>query len=75
MQAADVNGLGVGTDPRARRLIDDAQMTRFVKKIMVFSSGGAFLDGYVLSIIGVALVQLTPALGLTPAQGTARAGS
>lgn len=48
-----------------RRLIDDAQMNRFLKKIVFFSSGGSFLDGYVLSIIGVALVQLTPALGLT----------
>ncbi|MCV2394459.1 sugar porter family MFS transporter [Actinotalea sp. M2MS4P-6] len=54
-----------------RRLIDDAQTTRFVKKIVLFSSGGAFLDGYVLSIIGVALVQLTPALGLTDAQTAA----
>jgi putative MFS transporter len=48
-----------------RRLIDDAQMNRFLKKIMFFSSGGSFLDGYVLSLIGVALIQLTPALGLT----------
>lgn len=51
--------------PSGRRLIDDAQMNRFLKKIMFFSSGGSFLDGYVLSIIGVALIQLTPALGLT----------
>jgi putative MFS transporter len=57
--------------PRPPQLIDDAQMTRFAKKIVVFSSGGAFLDGYVLSIIGVALVQLTPALGLTDAQAAA----
>lgn len=48
-----------------RRLIDDAQMNRFLKKIMFFSSGGSFLDGYVLSIIGVALIQLTPVLGLS----------
>ena len=48
-----------------RRLIDDAQMNRFLRKIMFFSSGGSFLDGYVLAIIGVALIQLTPALGLT----------
>ncbi len=48
-----------------RRLIDDAAMNRFLKKIMFFSSGGSFLDGYVLSLIGVALIQLAPALGLT----------
>lgn len=57
--------------PSTRRLIDDASMTPFVKKIVLFSSGGAFLDGYVLSVIGVALVQLTPALGLTSAQTAA----
>jgi putative MFS transporter len=47
-------------------LIDDAQMNPFLKKIVFFSSGGSFLDGYVLSVIGVALVQLTQALALTP---------
>ncbi|MCG2798551.1 MAG: MFS transporter [Cellulomonas sp.] len=46
-------------------------MTPFARKIVFFSSGGAFLDGYVLSIIGVALVQLTPALGLTDTQAAA----
>lgn len=51
-----------------RRLIDDAGMNRFLKKIIFFSSGGSFLDGYVLSIIGVALVQLTTALGLSDVQ-------
>jgi putative MFS transporter len=45
--------------------IDDARMTGFGRKIVFFSSGGSFLDGYVLSLIGVALVQLTPALGLS----------
>lgn len=49
----------------ARRTIDDVEMSPFLKKIVVFSSGGSFLDGYALSIIGVALVQLVPALGLT----------
>lgn len=40
-------------------------MNRFVKRIVFFSSGGSFLDGYVLSLIGVALVQLTSALSLS----------
>lgn len=48
-----------------RQLIDDARMNRFLKKIVFFASGGSFLDGYVLSVIGVALVQLTTALSLT----------
>lgn len=43
---------------------EDLGMTPFLKKVTFFSSGGAFLDGYVLSIIGVALTQLTPLFGL-----------
>ena len=35
------------------------------KKLTIYSSGGPFLDGYVLSIIGIALVQATPALSLS----------
>ncbi|HEY3547429.1 MAG TPA: MFS transporter [Propionicimonas sp.] len=57
---------GMGTAVGQRRGIDDAQMNRFLKKIVFFSSGGSFLDGYVLSLIGVALVQLTSALSLSP---------
>jgi MFS transporter, putative metabolite transport protein len=37
----------------------------FHTRLAIYSSGGPFLDGYVLSIIGVALVQITPALHLT----------
>ncbi len=43
---------------------EDLALTPFVRKVTFFSSGGAFLDGYVLSIIGVALVQLTVFLSL-----------
>jgi MFS transporter, putative metabolite transport protein len=49
-------------------VLDDAQLSPFHKRLALFSSGGPFLDGYILSIVGVALVQATPALGLTPAQ-------
>lgn len=45
---------------------DDMDMTPFLRKIVFFSSGGAFLDGYVLSLIGVALTLMTPSLALTP---------
>ena len=45
---------------------DQAPFTRFLKKIAFFSSGGAFLDGYVLSLIGVALTQIKPLFDLTP---------
>ncbi len=37
----------------------------FHTRLAIYSSGGPFLDGYILSIIGVALVQITPALHLT----------
>ena len=40
-------------------------MTPFLRKIVFFSSGGSFLDGYVLALIGVALTQITPLFDLT----------
>lgn len=46
--------------------IEDAPMNAFHKRLVVYSSGGPFLDGYVLSIIGIALVQAGPQLGMTP---------
>ncbi|MEU1180909.1 MFS transporter [Streptomyces sp. NPDC005820] len=50
--------------------MDDAPLSRFHKKLALYSSGGPFLDGYVLSIIGVAMVQITPRLDLSDsAQG------
>jgi putative MFS transporter len=48
--------------------LEDAPLSRFHKKLALFSSGGPFLDGYVLSIIGIALVQASPALGLSSSQ-------
>ncbi|MFJ8106052.1 MFS transporter [Streptomyces sp. NPDC096132] len=50
--------------------LDDAPLSRFHKKLALYSSGGPFLDGYVLSVIGVAMVQITPQLDLSDsAQG------
>ncbi|MFC5218196.1 MFS transporter [Streptomyces coerulescens] len=45
--------------------LDDAPLSRFHKKLALYSSGGPFLDGYVLSIIGVAMVQISPQLNLS----------
>ena len=45
--------------------LDDAPLSSFHKKLAVFSSGGPFLDGYVLSIIGVAMVQFADQLSLS----------
>lgn len=41
-------------------LVEDAPLTSFHKRLTLYTSGGPFLDGYILSIIGVALVQIGP---------------
>src|SRR6185369_8856556 len=48
--------------------LDDAPLSRFHKKLALYASGGPFLDGYVLSIIGVALVQISPEFGMSSAE-------
>ncbi|MDR2721840.1 MAG: MFS transporter [Coriobacteriaceae bacterium] len=55
----------------ATKTMDDVKMTRFLKKITLFSSGGSFLDGYVLSLIGVALTQIVPHFELSIFMGAA----
>lgn len=45
-------------------LLDELGYTPFLKRVTLFSSGGPFLEGYVLGIIGVALVKMTPDLGI-----------
>lgn len=44
--------------------LDDVEVTPFLKKVITFSSGGPFLEGYVLSIVSVAFVQMTPDLNI-----------
>ncbi|OUO90297.1 MFS transporter [Gordonibacter sp. An230] len=55
----------------ARKTMDDVAMTPFLRKISLFSSGGSFLDGYVLSLIGVALTQITPLFDLASVESAA----
>ena len=55
----------------AKKTMDDVAMTPFLRKITFFSSGGSFLDGYVLSLIGVALTQITPLFNLDEAWSAA----
>ncbi|MDY5584871.1 MAG: MFS transporter [Arcanobacterium sp.] len=38
--------------------LEDMEMTPLLKRVIAFSSGGPFLEGYVLSIIGVALTTI-----------------
>jgi putative MFS transporter len=51
----------------SRMYVEDAPFTSFHKRLSIFCSGGVFLDGYILSIIGVALEQLGPQLHLDAA--------
>ncbi len=57
----------MGTQPKQELPpvhIDDLEVTPFLRKVTLFSSGGPFLEGYVLGVIGVALVKITPELGI-----------
>lgn len=46
-------------------VIDDAPFTGFHKRLAIACSGGPLLDGYILSIVGTALIGMTPELNLT----------
>src|SRR5699024_5724424 len=50
---------------RTGRSVDDAPLTAFHYKLTFYSSGGPFLDGYALSIIGIALITMQPGLRMT----------
>lgn len=49
----------------SKHSIDDAPLTAFHKKLAAYSSGGPFIDGYALTIIGIALITLEPAMSLS----------
>ena len=44
--------------------LDEMPLNSFHRKLAIYAAGGPFLDGYILSIIGVALIQATPQLKL-----------
>ncbi|BBX36667.1 major facilitator family protein transporter [Mycolicibacterium mageritense DSM 44476 = CIP 104973] len=46
------------------QLIDDGPLTAFHKRLTVFSAGGPFLDGFALTIIGIAFVSMKDRLSL-----------
>ncbi|AGP56000.1 MFS transporter [Streptomyces rapamycinicus] len=48
-------------------VLDDAPLNGFHRKLALYSSGGPFLDGYILSVVGVAIVQLGPQMHLSDA--------
>ncbi|MFF7456384.1 MFS transporter [Kitasatospora sp. NPDC008115] len=49
------------------RTIDNAPYTAFHRRLALACSGGPLLDGYILSIVGVALIGMRPELGLSTA--------
>jgi len=46
--------------------LEDVPLNSFHKKLAVYSSAAPFLDGYILSIIGVVMLQISTALQLSP---------
>jgi hypothetical protein len=71
----------LGTDPKTlwksgqqpvTTSLDDAPLSSFHKRLAAYASGGAFMQGYILSITGVAMVQIAPQLNLSPAAGFGR---
>ncbi|GME44225.1 MULTISPECIES: MFS transporter [Pantoea] len=45
--------------------VEDVPLSRFHRLLTIRSGGGSFVDGYVLSIIGIAMTKVSPALGLS----------
>ncbi|MES9689301.1 hypothetical protein ABWK31_17855 [Bacillus sp. JJ353] len=48
-----------------KTIMDESPFTSFHRKLTIYTCGGPFLDGYILTIIGVALTQMTTQLDLT----------
>jgi putative MFS transporter len=48
-------------------VIDNAPYTAFHRRLALACSGGPLLDGYILSVVGVALIGMQPQLGLSTA--------
>lgn len=48
----------------SKLVIEESPLTPFLKRLCLYCGGGPFLDGYILVIIGAALVQLSPHLQL-----------
>ena len=46
--------------------IDEAPLNSFHLRVAAYTTGGYFVDGYILGMIGIALASLGPQLGLGP---------
>jgi MFS transporter, putative metabolite transport protein len=49
-------------------VIDDAPTSKFHRKLLIACCGGPFLDGYVLSLIGVAIIGFSADIATTPVE-------
>ncbi|MET9969208.1 MFS transporter, partial [Streptomyces sp. NPDC006356] len=49
-------------------LIDDARFRPFHRKMFLLTAGGQFLDGYLLSIVGVVVLGMSQDLGMSASQ-------
>lgn len=49
-------------------VIDEAPVSRFHRKLLIACCGGPFLDGYILSLIGVALIGFAEQIPVSPAE-------
>jgi len=58
--------VGVARASKQRIITDDVPLNWFHARMTIFTSGGAFCDGYILGTIAIALTLLTPVLKLTP---------
>lgn len=66
-----LNSSVIGADIKANRdvaSLEDAPLNSFHKRLTFYSSAAPFLDGYILSIIGVVMLQMSHALQLTSVQ-------
>ena len=59
----DNEGVKMNTSPVR---MDDLPLNRFHCRIAALTFGAHLTDGYVLGVIGYAIIQLTPAMQLTP---------
>ncbi|MES4903568.1 MULTISPECIES: MFS transporter [unclassified Streptomyces] len=57
---SDVSPTTTAAPSSGRDLLEDSKLSGFHRRLTLYSAGGPFLDGLILSVIGVALTQVGP---------------